>query len=65
MKKRNLLSGILLASMIAFAGTTIAMPHGEINSGRDFGQHVKQHNDMFSGSMNPGVHHKGYSGLKK
>ena len=39
--------------------------HDSINSGRDFGQHVKEHNDHFSGDHNPGKNHKGYSGLKK
>lgn len=38
--------------------------HDSINSGRDFGQHVKEMNDNFSGDHNPGKHHKGYSGLK-
>ena len=38
--------------------------HDDINSGRDFGQHVKDMNDHFSGDHNPGKHHKGYSGLK-
>jgi hypothetical protein len=36
----------------------------QIESGRDFGQHVKEHNKMFSGDHNPGKHHKGYSGIK-
>lgn len=38
--------------------------HADINSGRDFGGHVKDMNDHFSGDHNPGKHHKGYSGLK-
>ncbi len=38
--------------------------HQGIESGRDFGQHVKEHNKMFSGDHNPGKHHKGYSGIK-
>jgi hypothetical protein len=62
---KHLISGILLASTIAIIGTTTVIAHGDINSGREFGQHVKQNNDMFSGTMNPGVHHKGYSTLKK
>lgn len=39
--------------------------HGDINSGKDFGQHVIEMNDHFSGSHNPGKHHNGYSGIKK
>lgn len=39
--------------------------HDKIESGRDFGQHVKEMNDHFSGDHNPGKHHKGYSGIKK
>lgn len=31
------------------------------DSDQEFGQHIREHNDMFSGMMNPGVHHKGYS----
>ncbi|MBT4526749.1 MAG: hypothetical protein HOC24_09370 [Deltaproteobacteria bacterium] len=62
---KTLLSTILLTSTIAIIGTTTVMAQGDINSGREFGKHVKQHNDMFSGTMNPGVHHKGYSTLKK
>ncbi|WP_163339862.1 hypothetical protein [Desulfopila sp. IMCC35008] len=38
--------------------------HDNIDSGRDFGQHVKDMNDHFSGDHNPGSKHKGYSGLK-
>lgn len=38
--------------------------HENINSGRDFGQHVKEMNEHFSGTHNPGRHHKGYSGIK-
>ncbi len=38
--------------------------HDNIKSGRDFGQHVKEHNDHFSGDHNPGKNHKGYSGIK-
>jgi hypothetical protein len=38
--------------------------HDNIDSGRDFGQHVKEHNDHFSGDHNPGKNHKGYSGIK-
>lgn len=38
--------------------------HAGIKSGRDFGQHVRGHNDHFSGTMNPGRHHQGYSGIK-
>lgn len=38
--------------------------HDGIDSGRDFGQHVKDMNDHFSGTHNPGRHHKGYSGIK-
>lgn len=45
-------------------GTGHGSHHQNIESGRDFGRHVKEHNDMFSGDHNPGVHHKGYSGIK-
>ncbi len=38
--------------------------HDKITSGKDFGQHVRGHNDHFSGTMNPGRHHQGYSGIK-
>lgn len=38
--------------------------HGDIDSGRDFGQHVKEMNDNFSGDHNPGRHHNGFSELK-
>lgn len=38
--------------------------HDRIESGSDFGQHVKEHNTHFSGDHNPGKNHKGYSGIK-
>jgi hypothetical protein len=38
--------------------------HQGIESGKDFGKHVSEHNKMFSGDHNPGKHHKGYSGIK-
>lgn len=37
--------------------------HAGVDSGKDSGQHVRDHNSHFSGIMNPGKHHKGYSGL--
>ena len=37
--------------------------HEDIDSGKDFGQHVSEHNDHFSGDHNPG-NHRGYSGIK-
>lgn len=39
--------------------------HDNIDSGKDFGQHVSDVNDRFSGDHNPGNHHNGYSGIKK
>ena len=55
--------------------TEHTMNHDSITSGKTFGEHVS---DMaqksskhgmekkgFSGTMNPGTHHQGYSGLKK
>ena len=38
--------------------------HAGIGSGKEFGQHVRDHNSHFSGTMNPGRHHQGYSGIK-
>lgn len=38
--------------------------HSSVKSGKTFSDHVKGHNDMFSGEHNPG-NHKGYSSLKK
>lgn len=46
------------------SGTSGAECQSKIDSGRDFGQHVRGMNDHFSGDHNPGKHHKGYSGLK-
>lgn len=34
------------------------------SSGYDYGKHVTEHNGHFSGTMNPGKHHQGYSTLK-
>jgi hypothetical protein len=45
--------------------TQMGSGHQGIDSGRDFGKHVTEHNGMFSGDRNPGKHHKGYSGIKK
>ena len=46
-----------------------SMDHGDdhhvgIKSGKDFGQHVSKMDNHFSGTMNPGRHHQGYSGIK-
>lgn len=30
--------------------------------GRDFGNHVRECHEHFSGEMNPGVHHRGFAG---
>jgi len=60
---------ILTVSALAFitigaAGAYASDCSEVINSGKEFGQHVRSHNDNFSGEMNPGVHHQGYSTKK-
>jgi len=64
MKKKNLFTGILLATAMTIIGSTSLFANEDVNSGRKFGEHVKQHNAVFSGIMNPGDH-KGYSTLKR
>ena len=54
--------------------TEKTMDHSDITSGAKFGEHVSdmaQKSDKhgmdrkgFSGEMNPGTHHQGYSGIK-
>lgn len=54
--------------------TEHTMDHSDITSGAQFGDHVSdmaQKSDKhgmdkkgFSGEMNPGTHHQGYSGIK-
>ena len=53
-----------MGSQIEQNSGTHAGDHSNIKSGRDFGQHVREHNDHFSGDHNPGKHHKVYSGIK-
>ena len=37
--------------------------HMSIDTGKEFSQHVRGHNDSFSGNHNPGKH-RGFSGVK-
>ncbi len=71
--KRKFVTAIILTGIVSLlaavnpvfsAENTKEMNMPKIESGRDFGQHVKEHNKRFSGDHNPGKHHKGYSGLK-
>jgi hypothetical protein len=52
---------VAAAGVVGAAGPASADP----GPGRDFGQHVAEHHDEFTGDHNPGVHHRGFSGWEE
>ena len=61
----NKLAVFVLAAALSLAVAAPAFATGAGGAGRDFGQHHAAHaQEMggFTGAMNPGVMHKGFSG---